>query len=80
MAIAPAGSQFVGTKIKAAIAGINPDDVLSRVNEIEQQQPADVLKELTSKLKSMPTRSNGKSLKVAPLFAIEEEENPYSLD
>jgi hypothetical protein len=67
-------------KIKAAIAGINPDDVLSRVNEIEQQQPADILKELTSKLKSMPTRSNGKSLKVAPLFAIEEEENPYSLD
>ncbi len=62
-------------KIKEAIADFDQVTVLDKINQIEQQQPPDLLRSLKANLQKIPTRQNGQ-VKVAPLYEIDDDD-PY---
>jgi len=64
-------------KIKDAIAEFDPETVMAKINQLEQQKPDDVLGWLKSNLQKIPTRTNGhQQIKVAPIFDLDDED-PY---
>ncbi len=72
--------KLVPQKVKDAIADIDAETLLTKVNQLEQERPSDILSALKSKLKSIPkvtsSASNGsiqKTVKVAPLFLPEDD-------
>jgi len=63
-------------KIKEAIADFDQETVLAKINQVEQQQPSDLLQALKSHLQKIPTRKNGHQVKVAPLYELDDDD-PY---
>jgi hypothetical protein len=64
-------------KIKDAIADHDHEIVLQVVNKIEQQRPEDILSFCRANLKATPTRSNGRKVKVAPIYIPDESDDPF---
>lgn len=72
--------KLVPQKIKDAIADIDAETLLTKVNQLEQERPADILSALKGKLKSVqrtsiatPNGSGYKAPKVKPLFQPEDD-------
>lgn len=64
-------------KIKDAIADHDREIVLQVVNKIEQQRPDDILSFCQANLRATPTRSNGRKVKVAPIYMPDESDDPF---
>ncbi len=69
-------SSLSSVKIKDAIADFDQEIVLSKINQVEQLKPEDVLGFLKSNLQKIQTRKNPSQIKVAPVFEIDPDD-PY---
>lgn len=63
------------TKIKDAIADHDVEVVMSKISQLEQLQPDDILGWLKANLQKIATRTNGhQQVKVAPVYAIDDDD------
>jgi len=69
-------SSLSSVKIKDAIADFDQETILSKINQVEQLEPEDILGWLKSNLQKIQTRKNGHQVKVAPVFEIDSDD-PY---
>ncbi len=64
-------------KIKDTIADFDPETIMAKISQLEQQKPDDILGWLKSNLQKIHTRTNGhQQFKVAPVFEIDDDD-PY---
>jgi uncharacterized protein len=62
-------------KIKDAIADYDQEIVMSKISQLEQLQPDDILGWLKANLQKIATRTNGhQQVKVAPVFEIDDDD------